>query len=266
MPERILDKVLFFPQQRKTPVPGVKRLPSNASPDFPPIRPESVCKRQNAVPGSRVYGETSMFGTHYGIPKYDMLRRTVLQSMRPPAIFFKEFITAPRHVGSICPSSRALTTALARMAPAHDDGLVIDLGAGSGIVTERLLRIGIAPERILAVELSPRLAEICRQRCPEVTTLTGDARDLAAMLAKHVPGKRIACIISSLPFRVMPAGQVREILRAVRFVLKDRGGFLVQYTYAWWQHSPLRRYNFSPLAVQIVLFNCPPAKVETYTA
>lgn len=207
-----------------------------------------------------------MFGIHHGIPGYDMFRRTVLQNVRPPAVFFKEFITAPRHVGSICPSSRALTTALAKMAPAHDDGLVLDLGAGSGIVTERLMQVGIAPERILAIELSPRLAEICRQRCPEVTTLTGDARDLKTILAKHAPDKRIACIISSLPFRVMPVGQVREVLRAVRFVLKDRGGFLVQYTYAWWQPSPLRRYNFSPLAVRLVLLNCPPAKVEMYTA
>lgn len=207
-----------------------------------------------------------MFNISHGIPRYDVLRRVLLQSVRPPAVFFKEFITSPRHVGAVCPSGRALTTALARMAPARDNGLVIDLGAGSGMVTERLLQVGIAPERILAIELSPRLATMCRQRCPAATTLIGDARDLAAILTQHAPNERVACVLSSLPFRVMPAPLVRDILGAVKSVLLERGGFLVQYTYAWWQHYPLRQYDFRPVSVQHVLLNCPPARVEVYAA
>lgn len=191
----------------------------------------------------------------------DFLKRICL-----PAVFLKEFIRAPRHVGSICPSSRALAAALVQMVPAHDDGLILDLGAGSGIVTERLLEAGIAPERIVAVELSPRLAELCKQRYPKVTVLTGDARHLAALLDTCAPEKRIACIISSLPFRVMPTPLVRDILFAIKAVIADRGGFLVQYTYAWWKRYPLKKYDFSPFAVQLVLRNCPPAKVEAYVA
>ena len=207
-----------------------------------------------------------MFSIPHSRPRYEALRRAVLQNMRPPAVFFKEFITAPRHVGAVCPSGRALTTALARMAPALDSGLVIDLGAGSGMVTERLLQTGIAPERILAIELSPRLATMCRQRCPTAATLIGDARDLAAILAQHAPNKRVSCVISSLPFRVMPSPLVRDILGAVKSVLLERGGFLVQYTYAWWQHYSLRQYDFHPISVEHILLNCPPARVEAYVA
>ncbi len=198
--------------------------------------------------------------------KFDKIWRSLLSKMRLPALFLREFIAAPRHVGSVCPSSRALAAALVRMAPAHGDGLIIDLGAGSGIVTEQLLQAGIAPDRIMAVEVSPLLATICRQRYPGVTTVTGDARYLAELLAKHAPDKRVACVISSLPLRVMPAGVVKDSLLAIKSVLADRGGFLVQYTYAWWKRYPLKRYDFSPFAAQLVLLNCPPAKVEAYVS
>lgn len=150
------------------------------------------------------------------------------------------------------------------MASACETGVIIDLGAGSGIVTERLLRSGVDAERILAIELSPCLAAICKQRFPTVTVLTGDARELGRLLERHALGKRVACIVSSLPLRVLPANLVREILLAIKAVLGERGGFLVQYTYAWWRRDPLKQHNFSSFAGQLVLRNCPPAKVQAY--
>ncbi len=180
--------------------------------------------------------------------------------------FMREFVQAPTHVGSICPSSKALTSVLIDAVPAEKEGLILDLGAGSGSVTEELLRAGIPPERILALELSPGFRGVFSSRCPGVPLIIGDARHLNDILDIHAPGQPLCSVISSLPFRVMPSSVVREILHEVRRAVSQRGGLLVQYTYAWWMRYPLRKYGFSPQSSNIVLGNLPPAKVESYAA
>ncbi len=190
----------------------------------------------------------------------------LLEKIRVEAGFVKEFVRAPFHVGSICPSSKALTETLIRMAKVGDEGLVVDLGAGSGIVTAELLKAGVAPERIVGVELSPGFAKTFSRLHPTVPVLVGDARDLGALLSRHYTQYRIAAVISSLPLRVIPGSAVREIMHEVRAVLAANGGCLVQYTYAWWMSYPLRRFGLAPTGARMVFKNVPPAKVERYVA
>jgi phospholipid N-methyltransferase len=188
----------------------------------------------------------------------------LFEKLKLEAAFMKEFVRAPLHVGSICPSSRALTKTLVQMAGTGREGLIVDLGAGSGIVSQELLRAGVAPERIVAVELSPGFRKTFSRTCPGVAMITGDARDLGKLLGRHAPGAPVCSVISSLPFRVIPRPIVRDILREIRSVLSERGGSLIQYTYAWWMQYPLRKFGFSPAAARLVLKNVPPAKVESY--
>jgi phospholipid N-methyltransferase len=188
----------------------------------------------------------------------------VWSQIRTSSTFFKEFAQAPSHVGSICPSSRALTAALIQAARVNESGLIIDLGAGSGIVSEELLKAGIAPERLLAIEISPGFAGVFARRCPQVPLFIEDARKLSLILKRYGRQRPISGIISSLPLRIMPSPLVEEIMTEMRQVLDTRGGSLIQYTYAWWMRYPLTRYGFKPIASRLVLKNIPPAKVESY--
>ena len=199
-------------------------------------------------------------------PRHPAPVSRLFEKIRVEAGFVKEFVCAPLHVGSICPSSKALTEALVRMAMVGDEGLVIDLGAGSGIVTTELLKAGLPPERVAGVELSPGFAKTFTRLHPNVPMLVGDARNLGKLLGATYKDYRIAAIISSLPLRVLPAPVVREIMHEVRAVLAARGGCLVQYTYAWWMSYPLRRFGLVPKAARVVFKNVPPAKVERYVA
>lgn len=189
----------------------------------------------------------------------------LMEMIRLEARFAREFVSSPFNVGSVCPSSRALTQTLVTMAGIEREGLLIDLGAGSGIVTRELLHAGVAPERILGVELSDGFKTAFERQCPGVTMITGDARHLGRLLDEHAPDKPLCSILSSLPFRVMPGAVVRAITQEMRRVLGQRGGSLVQYTYAWWISYPLRRFGFTPGAARLVLKNVPPARVERYT-
>ena len=200
-------------------------------------------------------------------PKHRSPRGGMLEKIKVDAGFIKEFVTAPLHVGSICPSGKALTAMLVRMAHAcKRQGLVVDLGAGSGIVTAALLQAGVPPERIVAVEISDGFSQAVSRLHPEVPILTRDARRVGAMLAEHAPGQPICSIISSLPLRVIPAPIVTEIARELQSVLAERGGMLVQYSSAWGMQYPLRKYGLSPRAAGLVMKNIPPARVESYVA
>src|SRR3546814_8697364 len=68
-----------------------------------------------------------------------------------PGIFIQEFITRPGTIGAICPSSRFLAKHMALEVPRADDGLVIELGGGTGVITQALLDQGVAPEKLMVI-------------------------------------------------------------------------------------------------------------------
>ena len=187
-----------------------------------------------------------------------------IKKLQAAGVFFREFVQAPSSVGSICPSSKSLGASLIDAVPLEGDGLIIDLGAGSGIVSEGLVRAGVSPERILAVELSEGFSRLFNKRCPGVPLVIGDARYLGSIISGHNAAAGVDAIISSLPLRVLPAALASAIMGEMRNVLNSKGGLLVQYTYAWWMRYPLRRYGLAPRSSRLVWRNIPPAKVESY--
>lgn len=190
----------------------------------------------------------------------------IVSILHEKSLFFYEFLKRPAMVGSICPSGEALTRRLLHGLSTEESGLVIDLGAGSGPVSEGIARLGIPKDRIIAIEAIDGFKESFAQKCPGIPFITGDARNLKTILDKEVPGREISAIISSLPFRALGPALTEEILDEVRLVLQERGGRFVQYTYAWWLHYPLQGNGFAPETARIVWNNMPPAKVELYQA
>jgi phosphatidylethanolamine/phosphatidyl-N-methylethanolamine N-methyltransferase len=188
-----------------------------------------------------------------------------IMKMQIAGVFFKEFVSAPFNVGSVCPSSKALTASLINEVPFGENNLIIDLGAGSGIISEELVKAGISPDRILAVEISSGYAEVFNKCCPDVPLVIGDARALLSIIAQRNTTRGVSAIISSLPLRMFPADLVSEIMAEIYNVLLSKGGVFIQYTYAWWMRFSLRQYGFTPRSDCMVLANIPPARVESYT-
>ncbi len=190
--------------------------------------------------------------------------RRVFLEIESTRQFFFAFLRAPSKVGSVCPSGRALAARLIAAVSGEDNGLIIDLGAGPGPVSAQLLRAGVAPERIIAIEADKNFAAPFARCCGDLPLTIADALQLKSILDAEVPGKRISAIISSLPFRIMPPSLIGAILREVRGVMRERGGVLIQYSYAWWMRYPLTRYGFIPCYASVVMRNLPPARVEVY--
>jgi phosphatidylethanolamine/phosphatidyl-N-methylethanolamine N-methyltransferase len=179
-------------------------------------------------------------------------------SLPPEGLFLARWLKAPHQIGALTPASRHLARAMAeQIAPEAD--LVIELGGGTGNITQALLDAGLPPERLIVVERDPAFYVLLKKRFPLLKVLRGDATRLRALLAP-LGVSRAAAIVSSLPLLSMPS-PLRQRIVEESFALLAERGTLIQYTYG--AFSPLRRRK-SGLKGEIaerVWRNFPPASV-----
>src|ERR1700679_4096730 len=83
-------------------------------------------------------------------------------------LFIQECLRKPKQMGAVAPSGPGLSKAMARWLPNDPAALVLELGPGSGPVTEAILARGLGPDRLIAIEKSPTLAERLRKRFPTI--------------------------------------------------------------------------------------------------
>jgi phosphatidylethanolamine/phosphatidyl-N-methylethanolamine N-methyltransferase len=179
--------------------------------------------------------------------------------------FLKAFLDAPGRIGSIVPSSATLSCNLAECAmSAWKGGIVLELGPGTGPITEALIDAGLPPEALVTVERHPDLHASLRRRVPGARHELGDAADAANFLSGRLPD----AIVSGLPFLSLPEDVRRSVISGI-FPLLSEGSPLIQFTYApgrppiprsalpepeGWKVAPIRR----------ILRNVPPATIWSY--
>src|SRR3989338_3470670 len=151
-------------------------------------------------------------------------------------LFFREVRHNPAAIGAVLPSSKALATEIAFQANQMPEGFIVELGAGTGSITDALLREGIAPERIIVIERAAKLAAHLQQRYPQLRIIHGDASHLSQLLGEDAP--YVGAIVSSLPLLSLPARTVSAIRNQLKRVLKPHTLF-IQFTYSF------RRDNLS---------------------
>ena len=177
-------------------------------------------------------------------------------------LLFKLWLKEPLKIGAVVPSSRELAEAMARCVPADQRGPVIELGGGTGVVTEALLETGIAPEALVVVERDATLYELLRDRYPQLGVVQGDASDLVRVLAPLGVSSATA-VVSSLPLLSMRK-PVQQAIVEQSFALLEPGAPFIQFTYGLF--SPLRRreLGLEGEVKERVLINLPPASVWLY--
>lgn len=176
---------------------------------------------------------------------------------RSPWIFLFELLKRPASVGAVWPSSRRLAQRMAAQIPAQGEGLVVELGGGTGVVTQALLDRGIDPSRIVIVERAPGFVRHLRQRFPAVNVVEGDAAHLSELLPK---GIGVDSVVSSLPLRSLPAEVGAAIMEQWRQVLREDGE-LVQFTYDLRGLKEQGVEGFVQKSSPVVWVNLPPARV-----
>lgn len=178
------------------------------------------------------------------------------------ARFIKSWIDDPGRTGSVTPSGPFLARAMAAQVDPARAGKVIEIGPGTGPVTEALIARGIDEARLILVEYSPEFCTLLRKRFPRATVVEGDAYALSTTLAGHLDDKASA-VVSSLPLFNQPPAR-RSALAKDAFSLLAEGAPLIQFTYSVISPVPRKGSGLTASVSDWVLRNIPPARVWVY--
>jgi phospholipid N-methyltransferase len=129
-------------------------------------------------------------------------------------VLFREFLRAPTRTATLTASSDALVAAMIAPLPLDGEPVIVELGAGTGRVTDALQRRLGGRGRHVAIELNPVLAERLAARHPAVTVVRGDAGRLPELLAE-CGVERADGIASLLPWAAHAAAPVPALAAGV---------------------------------------------------
>jgi phosphatidylethanolamine/phosphatidyl-N-methylethanolamine N-methyltransferase len=192
------------------------------------------------------------------------MARKLIAALNDSTVFLREWIVNPQRTGAVAPSSPQLGAAMARWLPGNRESYVLELGPGTGAVTDALLKHGLRQDRLVGIEKNSSLARILRKRFPQAQMVTGDAWDLDKLLAElPQPVAAVGAVISSLPLLNFPKEQADALAQKIRSVLEPKGRW-VQYSYQIGRNRTRGGDNFHLISSKIVWFNLPPARVSVY--
>lgn len=175
--------------------------------------------------------------------------------------FIRSWIEKPLAIGAVTPSSRILARTMASFVTPEVPGPVIELGPGTGPVTEALVSRGVDPSRLVLVEFNPAFCQLLRDRYPTATVLQGDAYRLRRLLEDELQHPA-AAIVSGLPLVTKPMRTRLRLLREALDLLRP-GAPYVQFTYS--VVPPIPRFTGVEVeASERIWLNLPPARVWTY--
>ena len=176
--------------------------------------------------------------------------------------FIRSWFEKPLAIGAVTPSGKALARIMAGYVDPSVGGPIIELGPGTGPVTEALVAQGVDPARLVLVEFNPHFCRLLRARYPTATVVQGDAYGLRRLLAGLLQ-QPAAAVVSGLPLFTKP---LRTRLRLIHeaFGLMVPGAPFVQFTYAAVSPIPKALERVSREASDRVWSNIPPARVWVY--
>ena len=177
------------------------------------------------------------------------------------ALFFKRWLANPLQMGSIIPSSPSLCNRIACLVTRAPDEVVLELGAGTGVVSRALLAAGVPADKLVVVEIVPEMADHLREALPGVKVICGDAFELARDLPGRLHGK-VGTAICGIPLVLLPLEQQQRFVDAVEAVAPGRGFLL--YTYCITSPLPYGKLNLSAKREAWTPLNFPPASVWRY--
>jgi phosphatidylethanolamine/phosphatidyl-N-methylethanolamine N-methyltransferase len=180
--------------------------------------------------------------------------------------FLREFVRDPVQLGAVAPSGADLARLMAESADLRPEHVVVELGAGTGPMTEAILRA--RPDGpFVALEPNPILADALRVRFPGVRIEQRYAQELPAILA-DMGQTHADRVVSSLPWAIWSEQLQADVFAAILEVLKPEGR-MVTFAYVHALRLPAAKRlraaleaRFSEVSTtRVAWLNVPPALV-----
>ena len=181
--------------------------------------------------------------------------------------FWRRAALHQSRVGAVTPSSPRLAALLAAPVPRDGSPTVVELGPGTGAVSDAIAQRLSASARHLAIEIDPVMAAWLQATRDDMEVVEGGASDLRSILAAR--GSTAAdVIVSGLPWSLFDVGTQAGTLDAIRRSLAPNGCFTTfAYTTGLWlpgarRFARLLRQNFDEVVMTAPVWrNLPPAVV-----
>lgn len=180
-----------------------------------------------------------------------------------PLMFLNQWLANPLRMGSVVPSSPALCRRVVSAAWPAPGKAVLELGAGTGVISRALLAAGLPRSRLVVVEIEPSMAAHLRACLRGVEVLEGDARDLPRLLPERWHG-RIGSVVCGIPLVLLPKAEQRRFIDAMAAVAPGRG--FLHYSYCVTSPLPARAHGLQARREAWVALNFPPASLWRYLA
>jgi len=188
------------------------------------------------------------------------------------ATFAMQALADFRTVGALTPSSRYLTRAMVDPLPLRHARVVVELGCGTGTVTQMLLSQMSRRAVLLAFEINARFSRYLKEkiRDPRLVLINASAESVREEVQRR-GYERVDAVASSLALALM-SDRLRHSILSDSGGILHRAGVFTQYHYLHglqWQEGRLARFPGSRLLRQyfrsvertIVWRNFPPAYV-----
>ncbi len=176
--------------------------------------------------------------------------------------FLRSWIEKPLHMGAVMPSGRVLARTMAQYVDIDSEGPVVELGPGTGAITNALIEHGVDQKRLVLVEYNPGFCALLRGRYPQAKVVQGDAYRLRDSL-RNVLQTPASAVVSGLPLVTKPMLTRLKLIRDA-FLALAPGAPFVQFTYSVVPPIPKSLPGVSTEASERIWMNLPPARVWVY--
>ena len=177
-------------------------------------------------------------------------------------LFLRRWLANPLQMGSVVPSSPALCRRVVGQVHRAEDEIVLELGAGTGVISRALLAGGIPAANLVVVEIVPDMTDHLRTILPGAQVVQGDARRLPELIPAKWHG-RIGTVVCGIPLVLLPLAEQRRFIDAIERVAPGRG--FLHYSYCATSPLPWRKHGLVARREAWTPRNFPPASVWRYT-
>ncbi len=177
-------------------------------------------------------------------------------------LFFSKFLRHGTRIASVWPSSVALSRATIKEINWQNARVIVELGAGTGPITDQIIRRLKPHTMFVAIERDPDFAKILQRRFSghkNVEIVQADVRDLDPVLkARGI--QRVDAFVSGLPTPSLPPRVRNRMLASVRRYLADEGVFsnITEIPFYYWKYY---KKLFNDVSFDLVVRNMPPGGV-----
>jgi len=212
-----------------------------------------ICSRDPLVEIMQNHCRKSVLSSYYYFKFYFQLQKMTAIS------FFKESLRNLKTVGTFTRSSKQLCRGAIKHVDFQKANVIIELGAGDGVITKHLLRAMRPDAKLFAFEVNEKFcARLQNINDNRLIVVKDSAENMGQYLAEHDVAQADYAV-SAIPFVALPKELGKNIINTCKQYLKD-GGLYIQIHYSLVMKQ-LYKSIFGNVDVHFVLINLPPAFV-----